>query len=234
MYALGFFLCYEYMKRTSLLRVEDGDALLFLVFLGVILGGRFGYVILYNLAYFLDHPIEILQVWKWGMSFHGGALWVILAIFLFAWKKGYPVFDISDPLVTILPLALGLGRIGNLINHELLGFSPYMWPFAIMQDGVNHFPSPLLEASLEGWVLLIIMLCWSRYEKKYWRIPWYASALFLWGYALFRMFAEFFRLPDAHIGYLFWSHFITLGMLYTLPMFMGSIIVFMIARRNQT
>ena len=232
MYALGFFSCYEYVKRNGFLREWDIDTLLFSLFLGVILGGRFGYVILYSFPYFLEHPVEILQVWKWGMSFHGGAIWVILAIFLFAWNKKYPVFDIADPLVTILPLALGLGRIGNLINGELLGFAPYIGPFAIMHNGVSHFPSPLLEASLEGLLLLIIMLAWKMHEKRSRRIPWYASALFLFGYGVFRIFSEFFRLPDAHIGYLFGTHFVTLGMIYTLPMFLGCMIVLLVANRK--
>ncbi len=232
MYAIGFFLCYEYVKREGFLRHGDMDSFLFFVFLGVILGGRLGYVILYSLPYFSNHPTEVLEIWKWGMSFHGGAIGVIISIFLFAMRKRYRVFDVSDPLVTILPVALGLGRIGNLINRELLGFAQYSWPLAIVQNGVSHFPSPLLEAFLEGFVLLTIMLTWRIYEKKSGRIPGYTSALFLLGYGIFRMIAECFRLPDTHIGYLFWTHFITLGMIYTLPMLVGSVIVFLFARRQ--
>lgn len=125
MYAIGFIACYEYIKKNGYISKKDTDSLLLLVFFGVILGGRIGYVILYDFSYFLEHPMEIFATWNGGMSFHGGAIGVIIAIFLFAWKKKYNVFDVSDPIVTILPLALGLGRIGNYINQELLGFFPY-------------------------------------------------------------------------------------------------------------
>lgn len=232
MYAIGFLASYEYIKKNGYLKREDTDSLLLYIFCGVILGGRIGYVILYNFSYFLEHPLEIFATWNGGMSFHGWAVGVIIAIFLFAWKKKYRVFDVSDPIVTILPLALGLGRIGNLINQELLGFFPYTWPFAIVRSGISYFPSPLLEASLEWWILLIIMLLWKYFEKKRGRRPGYASALFLGWYGIFRLFAEFFRLPDVQIGYLFSSDWITLGMIYTLPMIFGSILVFWIARQQ--
>lgn len=232
MYALGFIWCYEYVRRNSTIRPLDMESLLFSIFIWVIAWWRIGYVFLYNFEYFLSHPLEIFAVWQGGMSFHGWALWVILMIFLFAWRKKYRVFDVSDPIVTILPLALWLGRIGNLINKELLGFTPYSGPFAIAQHGIAHFPSPLLEAILEWIILLIIMFSWKSYEKKTGRKAGYASAIFLFGYGIFRLFSEFFRLPDAHIGYLFWTEWITLGMIYTLPMIVGSIVVFIVARRN--
>ncbi|MDD2693972.1 MAG: prolipoprotein diacylglyceryl transferase [Candidatus Gracilibacteria bacterium] len=233
MYAIGFIACYEYIKKNGYISTKDTDSLLLFVFLGVILGGRIGYVILYDFSYFLEHPMEIFATWNGGMSFHGGAIGVIIAIFLFAWKKKYNVFDVSDPIVTILPLALGLGRIGNYINQELLGFFPYSGPLAIEKNGISYFPSTLLEASLEGGLLLIVMLVWKYFETKTGRKRGYASALFLGGYGIFRLFAELFRLPDVQIGYLFSTDWITLGMMYTIPMMLGSLVVFFFARNLQ-
>lgn len=231
MYALGFIGCYEYVRKNSVIRHEDMESLLTYIFIWVIAWWRFGYVFLYNFDYFLSRPLEIFAVWQGGMSFHGWAIWVILMIFLFAWKKKYRVFDVSDPIVTIIPLALGLGRIGNLINRELLGYFPYTWPFAIIENEIPHFPSPLLEAFLEGIALLTIMVIWKNIEKQRGRKAGYASAIFLWGYGVFRLFAEFFRLPDSHIWYLWGTDWITLGILYTLPMIIGSIIVLIVAMR---
>jgi len=234
MYAIGFFCCYEYVRKYGYLRGNEDESLLTYIFLWVIWGWRIGYVILYNLEYFIAHPLEIFAIWQWGMSFHGGALGVIIALFLFSWRKKYHIFNLSDPLVTILPLALGLGRIWNVINKELLGYSPYRWPFAIIKDWVSHFPSPLLEAWLEWILLLTLMFMWKKREWKIGRIPGYSSALFLWGYALFRLFSELFRLPDSHIGYLAGTHWLTLGMIYTLPMLIGSsIIVWIIHQRKK-
>lgn len=230
MYALGFIGCYEYVGKNSVIRREDMENLLIYIFIWVIAWWRLGYVFLYNFWYYLSHPLEIFAVWQGGMSFHGWAIGVTLMIFIFAWRKKYKVFDVSDPIVTILPLALGLGRIGNLINRELLGYFPYTWPFAILEDGISYFPSPLLEVFLEGIVLLTIMLMWKSYEKQRGRKAGYASAIFLWWYGIFRLFVEFFRLPDNHIWYLFGTDWMTLGMIYTLPMMLGSIGVFLYAR----
>lgn len=225
MYAMGFFLCYTYIKRYWSIEEKHRDIFLFSVFLGVILGGRLGYVCFYNFEYFVDHPTDILAIWQGGMSFHGGALWVILAMVLFARRYHYRLFDISDVLVTILPLALWLGRIGNAINQELLGYSPYSGPFAVIKNGVSYFPSPLLQAFLEGIVLLSIMLLYRHYEQKSGRTPWRASAIFLIGYGILRIFAELFRTPDAHIGYLAGTEWMTLGMIYSIPMILAGVIL---------
>lgn len=232
MYALWFFICFEYIKRYSKILPKDQDSLLFSLFIWVILGGRIGYVILYSLPYFLDHPLEIFAVWHGGMSFHGGAIGVILAMILFARKKHYQIFTVSDPIVTILPVALWLGRIGNYINKELLWFTGYYWPLAVDVNGISYFPSPLLEALLEWILLCTIMILWRNYESKNGHYPWYASAIFLSGYATFRLISEFFRLPDRHIWYILGTDWMTLGMIYTLPMFLWSLTIFMISRRK--
>ena len=235
MYALGFWIGYLFVKKYGEIKKNDLENLLTYIFFWVILGGRIGYVILYNFWYFLEHPLQIFAVWNGGMSFHGGAIGVIISMILFARIYKYKLFDISDPVVTILPLALWLGRIGNYINGELLGFFPYSWPLAITQNGISHFPSTLLEAFWEWLCLLLIMMgyfFWNKHQKKkhiqssYLYKSGFPSFLFLLGYGCFRLFAEFFRLPDIQIGYLFWTDWITLGMIYTLPIFILAICVY--------
>lgn len=125
MYAIGFGVSYIFVKKYGKIQPSDLDHLLTYIFLGVILGGRIGYILLYNLSYFLEHPMQIFAVWNGGMSFHGGATGVILAMIFFARRYSYKLFDVSDIVCTILPFAIGLGRIGNYINGELLGFAPY-------------------------------------------------------------------------------------------------------------
>ncbi len=234
MYALGFSICYIFIKKYGYLRGNDIDRLLIYVFLGVVLWGRLGYVILYDLPYFISHPIDILAVWKWGMSFHGGALGVIFSLILFSYQKKYTLFDLSDPLVSILPIALGLGRIGNYINSELPGYSPYSGIFPMMIGWIPHFPSPLFQAFLEGIVLLTIMLFYRVYEKRVGRTPGKASGLFLLGYGILRIWAEFFRLPDSHIGYILGTSWLTLGMIYTIPLIILGLCVYIIAGRQSS
>lgn len=229
MYALGFIIAYSFMKKNWKYRGEDIDTLLYFVFFGVVFWGRIGYVLLYNFSYFIENPSQIFAFWKWGMSFHGGFLWVLLAVWIFAkWKK-YLLFSITDILAVIIPVALGLGRIGNYINGELLGFSPYNGPLAIVTNGVSHFPSPLLEMFLEGVLLFGIMLYFWKSQPKTWLL----SSVFLIGYATMRLIAEQFRLPDAQIGYLFDTGYITLGMLYTVPMFIVGIYLLFRTTRKQ-
>lgn len=233
MYALGFIICYQYVKKLSKIKVQHMDTLLFYIFLGVILGWRLGYVILYNPVYFLSHPLSIPMTWQWGMSFHGGALGVIIAMFLFAKKYKYQIFQVSDPIVTILPVALGLWRLGNYINQELPGYTPYNWPLAINKLGVQYFPSPLLEGFLEWFILLILLLIYKHGIEKDNYHSWVSSGLFLLGYWCLRIIAEFFRLPDWHIWYLMGTHWITLGMIYTIPMILiGVVILIVQGNRN--
>lgn len=232
MYAIGFIVCYIFVKKYGYLKAHHLDDFLLYIFLWVILWGRIGYIIFYDFSYFFSHPGDIFAVWKWGMSFHGWALWVIFALILFSYKKNYSLYDLADPLVSILPIALGLGRIGNAINGELPGYSPYSWPFPMMVDSVAHFPSPLFQAFLEGIVLLFIMQSLWWYEQKNKRIPWRASSLFLIGYGILRIFAEFFRLPDIGIGYLFGSHWITLGMIYSIPLILWWIYLYTLRKQK--
>lgn len=216
MYAIGFIFCYHFIKKFGKLSTIELDSLLTYVFLGVILGGRIGYVLLYNRGYFVEHPWEIFAFWNWGMSFHGGFVWVLIAIFLFCKKYQKPFWEITDILAVCIPVALGLGRIGNWINNELPWYLGYSGVFAMRINGGSYFPSPLLQAFLEGIILTCIMFfCWKQFwvHKK-----WFLSSIFLIGYGCVRLIAELFRLPDNHIWYLLGTEWLTLGMLYTIPM----------------
>lgn len=159
MYILGFMAGYYFLSKNFTFRGKDHlDDLFFSVGLGVILGGRLGYVLFYNLPYYLAHPAKILAVWEGGMSFHGGLLGVMVATWLFAKIKKYSFWSLIDHLAVITPVGLGLGRIGNYLNNELFGYAGYTGPFAMNVSGVPHFPSPLLEMFLEGVVLFCILL----------------------------------------------------------------------------
>lgn len=157
MYALGFFAGYWILKRRKILSETELESLVLYVFFGVLLGGRLGYVLFYNLSYYLSHPVEILQTWHGGMSFHGGVIGVIIAMIFFSKMHRKSFLIIADSVTSILPIGLGLGRIGNYLNGELLGFANYTGPFSVEKNGVSYFPSPLLEAVLEGVVLFIIL-----------------------------------------------------------------------------
>ncbi|MDD3645997.1 MAG: prolipoprotein diacylglyceryl transferase [Candidatus Gracilibacteria bacterium] len=188
--------------------VELLDDLLLYIVAGVILGGRLGYVIFYNLTSYIENPLDILKVWEGGMSFHGGVIGVIIAMYLFSKRYKVGFLKLSDEITAVLPIGLGLGRIGNYLNKELLGF-PYNGPLAVN----GNFPSPLLEALLEGVVLFIILNLVYKNRKFDGQI----ASLFLIFYGVFRIIVElFFRLPDANIGYI--AGYFTLGTLLSIPM----------------
>lgn len=218
MYILGFIAAWFFMKKFFTFKnPKDLDDLFFLIGLGVILGGRLGYVIFYNLPYYLENFWKIFAIWEGGMSFHGGLIGVLLATLYFAKTRKYSFWNLIDHLAVITPIGLGLGRIGNYLNNELYGYADYIGPFAMRVGDNYHFPSPLLEMFLEG-ILLFLILAFLFFYKNFYKKTAKLSAIFLIGYGLSRIFVEFFRLPDANIGYLFGTNFITMGMIYSLPM----------------
>jgi len=225
MYALGFVLCHFFFKRYSKHSKKELEDIGIWIFLWVILGGRIGYILFYNLSYFIENPLSIWKIWEWGMSFHGGFLGVLIAVFLYQKGQKKPFFELMDLLAICTPIALGLWRIGNHINRELLGFSPYTGPFKILANGSYHFPSTLLEMFLE-WIFLFIILYGLFIFYKREKIgTGYYSSIFLIGYGIGRLISEFFRLPDMHIGYLFGTSVITLGMIYTIPFLIWGIVL---------
>ncbi len=234
MYVLGFvatFFLVRYQARKfgwPELEKHLDNILLFLV-LGVIVGGRLGYVLFYNLDYYLENPLEILSFGKGGMSFHGGCLGVIVGGWLYCRKHGLDFWKAADVFVVTVPIGLALGRIGNFINQELYGrVTDVPWGMVFRNGGpLPRHPSQLYEAFLEGFVLFVIL--WL-FKSKPWRKdnPWghgTMMGLFILLYGVFRFMVEFVREPDAQLGYVF--YFLTMGQILSLVMILfGGLLFF--------
>lgn len=199
---------------------QELSDLIFYGVLGIILGGRIGYILFYNLDVYIEQPMMVLQIWQGGMSFHGGLLGVLVAMWLLARRQRRHFFDITDFIAPVVPIGLGLGRIGNFINSELWG-KPTDGPFGMVVDGVSRHPSQLYQAALEG-VVLFIVLFWVSAKP---RPRMLVSGLFALLYGIFRFLVEFVRLPDAHIGYLAWD-WLTMGQVLSVPLILvGGVLV---------
>jgi phosphatidylglycerol:prolipoprotein diacylglycerol transferase len=221
-YVAGLLLGLSYVKHLMRrfpvrnLAPESMDDLFVWVVLGVILGGRLGFVIFYDPVRFLHAPLDILKVWQGGMSFHGGALGVILAMFVFAWKRKVHPLDIADRVVCVVPIGLFFGRLANFVNGELWGrpTSPNL-PWAMVfphVDSIPRHPSQLYEAGLEGIVLFLCLWLATRTRLTRWE----PSGIFLTGYALARIFIENFRTPEIVHDFGFIQ--LTQGQTLSLPM----------------
>jgi phosphatidylglycerol:prolipoprotein diacylglycerol transferase len=212
--------------------LADFDDFILWVTLGVILGGRLGYVLFYNPAHFAQNPLEALQLWKGGMSFHGGFLGCVLAVILFARRRGISILSLGDLTCAVAPVGLFLGRLANFINGELWG-RPTDVPWAVVFPGgglVARHPSQLYEASLEGLLLLIVLALAIRAGAL--KRPGMILGAFMLGYGMFRSFAEFFREPDPQLGFL-WGG-LTMGMLLSIPLiFAGALLVWNAMRRAE-
>jgi phosphatidylglycerol:prolipoprotein diacylglycerol transferase len=224
MYLFGFVAAFFLIRHLSRLRnlSLSGDELsdlLFYCMLGVILGGRFGYVLFYDPGYYLQHPLKTLAVWQGGMSFHGGLLGVVLATCVFCVRKRKPLLLTGDVLVTAAPVGLGLGRLGNFINGELWGRVTDM-PWGMVFPGAGplpRHPSQLYEACLEGLVLFGVLYFLHRRKVRA-GVPLFC---FLLLYGLFRLVAELFRQPDAHLGFFFGT--VTMGQFLSFPMILAGV-----------
>lgn len=223
-YIAGFVLGWRYavsLTRTMPGRPDEEDLsdFLFWAGIGVILGGRLGFVLFYNLPHYLENPVDILKVWTGGMSFHGGFLGVVVAILAFSWRNRFSPFALGDLAACAAPIGLFLGRIANFINGELWG-RPADAPWAVIfpdprAGGLPRHPSQLYEAALEG-LLLFLVLWWLARQPAIRERTGTLSGVFLIGYGLARIVAEFFREPDIQIGYLAFG--ITMGQLLSVPM----------------
>ncbi len=196
---------------------EQVSDLTFYAALGVVLGGRIGYILFYNLPSYADNPLAVLKVWQGGMSFHGGLIGVLLAMAWFGRKTGKSFFTVTDFLAPVVPLGLLAGRIGNFINAELWG-APSDLPWAMIfpgarAGGIPRHPSMLYEALLEGLLLFIILWVFSSKSRPARAV----SGLFMLGYGCFRFLVEFVRVPDAQLGYLALD-WLTMGMILSMPM----------------
>jgi phosphatidylglycerol---prolipoprotein diacylglyceryl transferase len=207
--------------------VIDFDDFVIWITLGVILGGRIGYVLFYNLPRFAEHPIEILQLWNGGMSFHGGVTGCVVAIVLFALRRGIPMLSLGDVTAAVAPIGLFLGRIANFINGELWGRpTDVPWAMVFPNGGpIPRHPSQLYEAALEGVVLFIVLnvLVRAGALKK----PGIVTGTFALGYGVARIICELFREPDAQLGFL-WRG-LTMGMLLCIPLMLAGIAVLTVA-----
>ena len=232
MYLLGFsgawWLGRLRAERFGWTAVEVED-LLFYGAIGVIVGGRLGYSLFYDLPALIDNPLNLFKVWQGGMSFHGGLLGVAVAFGFFARATGKSYFSISDFIVPMVPVGLFFGRIGNFINGELWGkVSDVPWAMIFPNGGpLARHPSQLYEAMLEGVLLFVILWIYSAKPKP----PGAVSGLFLLGYGFFRFMVEFVRIPDQHYGYLLLD-WITMGQILSLPMIVVGL--FIIARAFQS
>ena len=211
------------------LTVVDFDDFILWVTLGIILGGRLGYVLFYNPSYFFAHPGEILQLWKGGMSFHGGFLGCVLAVIGFARWRGISILSLGDIVCAVAPIGLFLGRIANFINAELWGrTTDVAWAFVFPGAGpLPRHPSQLYEATLEGVVLFGVLAVMMRGGAL--KRPGTILGTFCLGYGLARTICEFFREPDAQLGFL-WGP-LTMGMLLSLPLIIAGVMLIMAARR---
>ncbi|WP_434514090.1 prolipoprotein diacylglyceryl transferase [Dechloromonas sp. ARDL1] len=219
-------------NRSGFLSTEQLDDLLFYGMLGVILGGRLGQVLFYEPGYYLANPLEILAVWKGGMSFHGGFLGVLVAMGLWTRKHGKHWFDVMDFVAPLVPLGLAAGRIGNFINGELWGrvadpSLPWAMVFPQSGDMQPRHPSQLYHVGLEGVVLFVILWLYSRQPKPRAAV----SGIFLIGYGAFRFITEFFREPDH--GIFGQSYIISMGQWLSLPMILAGVAMLVFAYRKK-
>jgi len=230
-YVLGFLLGIYLIKkinRNDQKKIENKiiDDFFIWSIIGVILGGRIGYVLFYQTTSIFTNPINILYIWKGGMSFHGGLIGIIIAIWFFSKKNSVNFFQLSDLVSSVAPIGLFLGRLANFINVELYG-KITDFPLAIIYPSVDQLPrhpSQLYEAFFEGIVLFIIL---KYYKKKNYNKNNFGSItfLFLILYGIFRFFIEFLREPDEHIGLLF--NFISMGQLLSIPLIILGVVIYL-------
>jgi len=234
MYVFWFIAGYYYVQMRKIISNTQLESLFFYVFFWLFLWGRLGYVLFYQLPFYLENPAKIFAVWEGGMSFHGGFLWVVIAVCIFCWRNRIYFWKIIDELAVIVPIGIGFGRIGNYLNGELFWKHWYSGWFVMRADenGVGNFPSPLVESLWEGFLLCIVLF----FVNKYKTFHGVTSIGFLLGYATVRLIVElFWRLPDEHIDYIFTiSNFgVSLWALLTLPMFCAAFILYFFLRKHE-
>jgi len=230
MYVLGFIagwlgLRWRARKPGSPVPPADVEDLVFYCAMGVFVGGRIGYMLFYNMGGLVENPLSLFFVWEGGMSFHGGLLGVLFAMWLYAWRKKQHYFTVTDVIAPWIPPGLCFGRIGNFINGELWGGVTDV-PWAIVYQGEPRHPSQLYEAALEGVVLFLVLLLYSARPRPRMAV----SGLFLLLYGIFRIGIEFIRVPDGGV-YLAWG-WLTRGQVYSAPMVVAGVVLLVLAYRR--
>lgn len=233
MYVIGFVLAWWLARKRaaqsgSPINPAQIDDLVFYTMVGVIVGGRLGYCLVYGWDNLTSDPFYIFKITQGGMSFHGGMVGVLVALWFYSRKIGRRFFEVTDFMAPLVPPGLGFGRVGNFINSELWGKATNVpWSFNI--NGVGRHPSQLYEALLEGLLLFVILWFFSAKKRPYMAV----SGVFLLCYGLFRFFIEFFRMPDANLGYLAFD-WVTMGQILSLPMILlGAAMLAMAYRRRR-
>jgi phosphatidylglycerol:prolipoprotein diacylglycerol transferase len=223
----------KYAKSEGLMNDKNIDDWLLYAVLAIVIGGRIGYVLFYNFSHFTANPSEIFAIWQGGMSFHGGFLGAILAMWLFCQKNNINFLKLSDLLAISSPIGLFFGRIANFINMELYGRvtdSNFGVIFPNI-DNLPRHPSQIYEAILEGLLIFIILFFLKKYSKLS-QIPGILAALFIILYGSARLFCEYFREPDSHIGFLFDSN-ITMGQILSMPVILvGFILLYLFVKKG--
>ena len=227
---IGWILCKKIFIKKSDIREKFDDYITYLI-IGVIIGGRIGYIVFYNFSYYLDNFLDIFKIWQGGMSFHGGLLGVIVSSFIFAKKNNQNPFFYLDQVSLVAPVGIFFGRLANFINSELYGtVSDVPWSVIFIKvDNLSRHPSQLYEAILEGLILFIILIYFTN--KNYLNKPGLVSGLFLIFYSIFRFFIEFFRVPDEQIGYLILS--LTMGQIISLVFASIGMAIFYLKNENK-
>ena len=226
----GWLLCKKIFIQKSDISEKFDDFVTYLI-IGIIIGGRLGYVIFYNFDYYISNIFDIFKVWQGGMSFHGGLLGIIIASILFAKKNNQNPLLYMDQVALVAPIGIFFGRIANFINSELYGIpTDVSWSVIFIQiDNLSRHPSQLYEAVLEGIILFIILIYFRK--KDYLKKPGLISGLFLIFYSIFRFFVEFFRVPDEHLGYLIFD--LSMGQVISVIFLMIGTILFYFKYENK-
>jgi phosphatidylglycerol:prolipoprotein diacylglycerol transferase len=227
---IGWLLCKKVFIRKSDINEKFDDYITYLV-IGIIIGGRLGYIIFYNFSYYINNFFDIFKVWEGGMSFHGGLIGIIVASILFSKKNNQDSFLYMDLISLVAPIGIFFGRLANFINSELYG-TPTDIPWAvtfIQVDNLSRHPSQLYEAILEGIILFIILMYFKN--KDYLKKPGLISGLFLIFYSIFRFFIEFVRVPDEQLGHLIFE--LSMGQIISLIFFVIGIILFYLKNENK-
>ncbi len=237
LYIVGFAIAYifvkkNYEKKNIRVSKDDYENIIFYIMLGVIIGGRLGYILFYNFSFYINNPQKILYVWQGGMSFHGGVLGVIIFGYIYSRKLRYSFFQLADPVMPVVAIGLGLGRLGNFINAELYGrVTTLPWGMVFPNsDGQPRHPSQLYEAFLEGFLLWFITNLILKKTRKNGIVFWSWIGL----YGVFRFLVEFVREPDDHLGHVF--GFMTQGQILSSFMILTSLaaIIYIFKRDNST
>ena len=219
---IGWFLAKKFLIGKNIYTRFD-DYITYVI-IGLILGGRIGYVLFYNLGFYINNPLDVFKLWQGGMSFHGGVLGIIIASILFAKKNNDDVYEYLDVIALVAPIGIFFGRLANFINSELYGYETNLpWGVKFVQvDDLYRHPTQLYEAFFEGFVLFFVLLFFKKKER--FKIAGILSSFFLIFYSIFRFVIEYFRVPDEQLGYLILNA--TMGQIISFIFFVAGILLF--------